>query len=142
MSDKQSSQLIFLGVLLFLIGLTSGLIVPAMGNPRMGLAAHLEATMNGMFLMLLGVIWARIEISDSLKRITFWLALYGTFANFIAIQLAAITGAGAMLPLAGGKEGAAPVEMLITFLLISLSAAMIAMCFLVLIGLRNHMNKS
>lgn len=35
------------GVALFLAGLLVGLAVPAMANPRMGLASHLEGVMNG-----------------------------------------------------------------------------------------------
>lgn len=51
---RQAKQLIFLGLLLFLSGLLTGLIIPFFKNPRMGLSAHLEGVMNGMFLILLG----------------------------------------------------------------------------------------
>lgn len=49
----QSYRLIFLGVVLFLLGLIVGLIVPMLANPRMGLSSHIEGILNGMFLMLL-----------------------------------------------------------------------------------------
>jgi len=47
--------LIFLGILLFLFGLLVAFFIPVMVNPRMGLSAHLEGTMNGMFLVILGL---------------------------------------------------------------------------------------
>ncbi len=38
---QQSDRLLFLGVLLFFLGLVVGLLIPMMVNPRMGLTTHL-----------------------------------------------------------------------------------------------------
>jgi hydroxylaminobenzene mutase len=132
---RQSDWLLFLGVLLFLLGLLIGLGIPLMTNPRMGLTAHLEGVMNGMFLLILGLIWGRLLLQDKLLTYTFWLTLYGSFANFLAVTIAAISGAGKMMPIAGGKEGALWIEGLISGLLISLALCMIFVCVVVLIGL-------
>lgn len=139
---SQSDWLLFLGVLLFLFGLLIGLVIPMMANPRMGLTAHLEGVMNGMFLVILGLIWNRLVVNDNWLSYTFWLTLYGSFANFVAVTLAAITGAGKMMPIAGGKEGTTLVEGLISFLLISLALAMIFVCVVVLTGLYQNINRS
>ena len=136
---KQANRLIFLGLLLFLLGLTVGLFVQNMKNPRMALSAHLEGVMNGMFLMLLGLIWKRLLLSAILLNATFWLAVYGTFANLIAVIIAAITGIGKMMPIAGGQEGAEITDGLISFLLISLALSMLAVCIITLIGFYRHM---
>jgi (hydroxyamino)benzene mutase len=48
-----------LSILLFSLGLVTGLLAPKLANPRMGLSSHLEGLMNGMFLVLLGLIWQR-----------------------------------------------------------------------------------
>jgi len=56
LQPKQADRLIFLGLLLFFLGLLAGLFVQNMANPRMALSAHLEGVMNGMFLVLLGLI--------------------------------------------------------------------------------------
>ena len=136
---KQANRLIFLGLLLFLLGLTVGLFVQNMKNPRMALSAHLEGVMNGMFLMLLGLIWKRLLLSTILLNATFWLAVYGTFANLIAVIIAAITGIGKMMPIAGGQEGAEITDGLISFLLISLALSMLAVCIITLIGFYRHM---
>lgn len=125
------------GVALFLAGLLVGLAVPAMANPRMGLASHLEGVMNGLFLVALGLIWPRLTLSPLLQRVTFWLALYGTIANLAATLLAAIWGAGRMMPIAAqGRVGTPGQERLIEALLVSLALAMVAVCVLVLVGLR------
>ncbi|MFN6943762.1 MAG: hydrogenase [Cytophagaceae bacterium] len=134
-NKRQSDWLLFLGVLLFLLGLLIGLFIPLMTNPRMGLTAHLEGVMNGMFLVILGLIWSRLIINDRWLTYTFWLTLYGSFANFVAVTIAAITGAGKMMPIAGGKEGTPVAEGLISFLLITLAFAMIFVCGIVLTGL-------
>lgn len=137
----QSDRLLFLGILLFLFGLLIGLFIPMMTNPRMGLSSHLEGIMNGMFLVVLGLIWKNLLLNDKWLTSAFWLTLYGSFANFAVVSLAAISGAGKMMPIAGGKEGTSVIEGLISFLLISLSLAMIFVCLVVLIGLLNYIKQ-
>ena len=138
---KQSDWLLFLGVLLFLFGLIIGLFVPMMKNPRMGLSAHLEGLMNGMFLVLLGLIWNKLLLNNKWLATAFWLAFYGSFANFVAVSISAMTGAGKMMPIAGGKEGASFVEGLISFLLVSLSLAMVFVCLILLSGLIRYIRQ-
>ena len=142
LKTTQSNKLIFLGALLFLLGLIIGLIVPVLANPRMGVSSHLEGVMNGMFLMVLGLLWNRLELSSKWLKITFWLAIYGTFANWLGILVAAIFNAGEMLGIAAnGTKGPALAEGAVTFSLISLSLAMLATCLFVLVGLKKHMSK-
>jgi hydroxylaminobenzene mutase len=138
----QSDRLLFLGVLLFLFGLIIGLFIPMMTNPRMGLSAHLEGTLNGMFLVILGLIWNKLLLNDKWQTVAFWLAIYGSFANFVAVAIAAINGAGKLMPIAGGKEGTTVQEGIISFLLISLAMAMIMVCLIVLAGLYKYMKQA
>lgn len=138
---QQANQLIFLGLILFLVGLLVGLFVQKMTNPRMALSAHLEGIMNGMFLVILGLIWTRLVLSKIIFKVTFWLVIYGTFANLVAVILAAYTGFGKMMPIAGGHGGTGIIEDLITFLLLSLALSMIAVCVIVLVGFYKHMKQ-
>jgi hydroxylaminobenzene mutase len=138
----QSNRLLFLGVVLFLFGLLIGLFIPMMTNPRMGLSAHLEGTMNGMFLVILGLIWNKLLLNDKWLTAAFWLTLYGSFANFVAVAIAALTGAGKLMPIAGGKEGTSIQEGIISFLLTSLALAMILVCLIVLAGLLKYMKQA
>ncbi|NOT42241.1 MAG: hydrogenase [Alphaproteobacteria bacterium] len=125
------------GVLLFLIGLLTGFAVPMLHLPRMGLASHLVGTMSGMFLIVLGLVWPRLVLPAWAGTITFWAALYGSFANWLATILSAKWGAAAMMPIAGGGATSTPLaEGIVAALLISLSLAMILVCVLVLWGLR------
>ena len=130
-------RLLQLGVILFLVGLFIGFAVPALANPRMGLASHLEALMNGIFLMVLGLTWPKLRLPPTLLRVTFWLAVAGAYANMLATLLAAMWAAGGMMPIAGqGSTGTSAQEMVITALLISLAIAMVLVCFFVIVGLR------
>lgn len=135
---KQADRLLFLGILLFLFGLVVGLLIPMMANARMGLSAHIEGVMNGIFLVVLGIIWNRLALPKKWFKAAFWLTFYGSFANFFAVLIAAMTGYGKLMPLAGGVEGTAIFEGIISFLLISLTIAMLAGCLIVLKGLFNR----
>lgn len=139
LKKHQSDRLIFLGLLLFFLGLVVGLFIPIMANPRMGLSTHLEGVINGIFLLILGLIWNKLQLSEKWLFISFSLIIYGVFANFMAVLISAITGAGKMMPIAGGMEGAAYIEMLISFLLISLALSMLAACLILLVGFYRYM---
>lgn len=131
-------RLLQLGITLFLLGLLTGLAVPALANPRMALASHIEAVMNGTFLVLLGLVWPTLRLSPRLLNVAFWLAVYGAFTNWLATLLAAVWRAGnPMMPLAAqGSVGSPTQELVLKALLVSLALAMIAACVLVLFGLR------
>lgn len=140
--NEQAEKLIFLGVLLFFLGLIVGLIVPFFANPRMGLSSHIEGVLNGMLLILFGLIWNRVKLPPTWLKITFWLTIYGTFANWLGILVAAIFNAGKMLSVAAnGQEGHPVAEAVVTFSLLSLTVAMIFVSVAVLIGLAAGRNK-
>lgn len=125
------------GILLFLFGLLTGFAIPKLKNPRMGLSSHMEGVLNGMFLVVLGLLWQRLNLSTAWLTVTFWLAIYGTFANWLATLLAAVWGAGTMMPIAGQGHKALPgKEGVVNFLLITLGLTMVSVCVLVLVGLR------
>jgi hydroxylaminobenzene mutase len=137
-NERIGRRLLQLGIVLFLLGLLTGFVVPLAANPRMALSSHLEGVLNGTFLLVLGVIWGRLQIGRVTGRVAFGLLAYGTFANWGTTLLAAIWGAGeTMMPLAAaGYVGTSAQEMLIVFGLLSLSLAMVVVCPIVLWGLR------
>lgn len=135
-SDRRSHRLLQLGMVLFLLGLLTGFAVPVLANPRMGLSSHLEGVLNGIFLLALGMMWPRLELGRG-AAVTWWLAIYATFANWLATLLAAAWGAGRSMPIAAGAhQGTTPQETVIVVLLFSLSAAVVAVSGMVLWGLR------
>ena len=99
--DTQNRRLLWHGMALFLFGLLTGFVEPRFANMRMGLAAHLEGVMNGTFLLALGAGWAHVRLSPRLKTTTFWLALFGTYANWLVTTLAAVFGTVALSPITG-----------------------------------------
>jgi len=134
----RSRKLMQLGMLLFLLGLLVGLAIPGFDNPRMGLSAHLEGVMNGMFLVIVGLAWGHLQLSEKQRSVLYVLLVYGTFANFVATTLSAVWGAGAeMMPIAAeGYAAAAWKESLIKILLYSLAISMVIALSLLVWGLR------
>jgi len=138
-SLHQGHRLLQAGVLLFVIALLVGLAVPRFAVPRLGLSAHLLGIMQGLFLMVTGVLWPRLKLTRAASRIGFWLALYGCFAAWSANMLAAVWGAGnSMLPIAAGQaHGNVLQEATIATGLRTAAAALIAVAILILWGLRD-----
>ena len=135
-NDSHSRTLVGLGALLFLLGLLTGVLVPALRSPRIGLSAHLEGVMNGTFLMVLGANWHHVHLSQALLRLCFYLLVYGTFANWVSVLLGAAFGAGRLMPIAGGGITAQPwQEFVVGAGLFSLSVAMVLGCGLLTWGL-------
>lgn len=130
-----------LGAVLFLLGLLSGMVVAQMPNARMGLAAHLEGVMNGMFLIVIGLSWEKLRLSDRNKSITFFLLVYGTFANWLLIQASAILKTSGMTPLAGaGFKGEPWAEHFISGGLITVAISMIVATVLLVLGFYRYKN--
>src|SRR6266702_7886771 len=112
---------------LFLLGLLTGLVEQHFSNPRMGLAAHLEGVMNGIFLVALGAAWTEVRLSSRLKSAAYWSALYGTYANWLVTTLAAIFGTAALSPITAAGHSAQPwQEGAVTFGFISVGIVIVA----------------
>lgn len=126
-----------LGLILFVFGLVTGFVVPKVKNPRMGLTSHLEGVLNGMFLVLLGLLWPHVQLSHAWAVTAEWLIVYSAYANWAGTLLAAIWGAGRKLtPIAAGDHEASKVkEGVFGFLLLSLSVAIVVGVVIVIVGL-------
>lgn len=126
-----------LGLVLFLLGLLTGLVIPVLKNSRMALSSHLEAVLNGMFLVLLGLLWPHIDLPEAWAVTAVALIVYSAYANWLATLLAAAWGAGRKLaPIAAGSHQASAVkEAFVTFLLVSLSLSIVVGVVIVMVGL-------
>ena len=67
-SADTGKRLLWHGLLLVLLGLLTGLVIPLLTNPRMGLSAHLEGVMNGVLLAVLAALAAAREEEVLLKE--------------------------------------------------------------------------
>lgn len=119
--------LLVLGLVLFLLGLLTGLAVPVLKNPRMGVASHMQGMTNGPFLLIVGVMWPHVDLPHALKIVTVVLVVYGAYANWLATQLGALWGAGhKFAPGATGEHRAgAGQERVVELLLVTLAPAMV-----------------
>lgn len=137
-SHRLGHRLMQVGILLFLLALVVGLAVPRFAVPRLGLSTHLLGVMQGIFLMVAGLLWPRLRLTRALSRVASGLAIYGCLAAWIANLLSGLWGAGSsMLPLAAGQaRGSALQEGIITVALRSAGVSLIAAAILVAWGLR------
>jgi hydroxylaminobenzene mutase len=104
--QTSNRQLMRYGILLFLLGLLTGLIEQRFTNMRMGLSAHLEGVMNGTFLVALGAIWTEVRLPPTAKAAAYWTALRGTYLNWLTTTFAAVFGTAAANPIASaGHHG-------------------------------------
>jgi (hydroxyamino)benzene mutase len=132
-------RLMWYGMLLFLLGLVTGLVEQRFTNMRMGLAAHLEGVMNGPFLVALGAIWTKVRLSPIPKATAYWTALYGTYVNWLTTTFAAVFGTAASNPISSaGYHGQPWQENLAAAGFLSLAVSIIATSLLVLWGLRRR----
>jgi len=130
-------RLMWHGMLLFLLGLLTGFAEGSFANVRMGLAAHLEGVMNGIFLVALGAVWNEVNLPPQTKAIAYWTALYGTYVNWLVTTLAAVFGTAALSPItAAGHSGQPWQESLVTAGFLSVGLLIVASAVLVLWGLR------
>jgi (hydroxyamino)benzene mutase len=140
--ERNSRRLMFHGICLFLLGLLTGFAEQHFVNVRMGLAAHLEGVMNGIFLLALGAAWPNVKLSATASAVAFWITLYGTYMNWFITILAAIFGTAALSPITGvGHSGLAWQESLVTAGFMSVGIAIVLASAMVLFGLRKGLSR-
>jgi len=93
---------------------------------------------QGIFLIVIGMLWPRLRVTRVMSRTGFFLAIYGCFAAWLANLLGAMWGAGnSMLPIAAGQaHGTRLQEGVIAIALRSAAVALIAVAILIFWGLR------
>ena len=133
----QRRRLMWHGMLLFLLGLITGLLEQRFTNVRIGLAAHLEGVMNGILLLALGAAWNELRLRHPLKVTAYWTALYGAYVNWLVTAMAAVFGTAARSPItSAGHRGQPWQESFVAMGFLTVSIAIIATSVLVLWGLR------
>ena len=137
-------RLLQLGALLFLVALLVGLAVPLFALPRLALSVHLLGLMQGLFLMIVGVLWPRLKFTHATSIAAFWLLAYGCVAAWTANLLGALWGAGnSIVPIAAGSaRGTDLQETVIVVVLRSGGLCLILGTALLLWGLRSASHQS
>jgi hydroxylaminobenzene mutase len=117
------------GLLLFFLALVTGFAVPEMVNPRAGVAGHVEGLMNGMFLVVVGLAWPALRLSERAGRVVSWLLTFGTYANWAATTASGVLGTSKGTPVAGaGFQGSPLAESAVFGVLVLVGLSMTAAC--------------
>ena len=137
-SEDAGRSMIWHCLFLFLLGLLTGFVIPALRSPRLGLSAHMEALLNGMFLVLVGgIVWKELKLPDRTAMAVFWMLLFAAYANWVFCFLAAVFGASEILSIAGvGYSATAWQEQLVKVGLGLGALSILLASILVLYGLR------
>ena len=130
MSESLQALLAYSGALFFLLGLLTGVAIPAVRAPRIALSAHVAAIEGGLALVAFGLLGARVALADGWAAAIahgLWISLY---VLWVGLVLGAVFGTGKTLPIAGAGLAAKPWQEATAFTLIGagslVSAAAIA----------------
>lgn len=119
-----SKAIIRHGFILILLALMSGLFIPSMPIPRLGLSAHTIGILSGVLFIAIGAIWQEFNLSPRQLQIMFWSWLYSGYINWLGCLVGALAGAGKTTPVvSAGAKGSAMAETLVAILLGSVALA-------------------
>ena len=125
------------GFVLILLALVSGMFVPALKIPRLGLSAHTIGVLSGTLILAIGAIWGQFRLSATLSRVMAGSWLYSSYANWLGCLLGAFWGTGRATPVASqGALGAAMPETAVSLILYSVALTSLIAVGLSLWGLR------
>ena len=135
---EQARRMLQVGVLLLLLGLLTGILIPVLAVPRLGLSAHVVGVLSGLLLIVLGLVWPQLRLSSRAADLGFWLSVYAGYGGWLMPLLGGIWGAGAsMLPMAAGSARGTPLqESIIAAGLFTSAVALVGVCGLLLWALR------
>lgn len=137
--DDRGRRLLRAGIFLCLLALLTGLAMPAFTNPRMGMAAHVGGMMNGIFLLVAGLVWRELELSERWRRVAFVALVAGAFGNWASVVAAAAWGTRTLTPIAGAGFGAGRAqEAIVGAGLVAVGVATLAGTVALLVGLRRR----
>ena len=69
--SRQSRRLLQIGILLFLFTSFEGFIIPYLGSERIGLSLHTLSALQAIYLLIIGLIWTKLELSNIASYIAF-----------------------------------------------------------------------
>lgn len=133
----QSHRLFRVGVGLMLAAVLLGLAIPQFASPRVALSAHLIGLLQGMLLVVIGLLWPRLTLPAARRSLTCGLVLYQALAAFGANVLAAAWAAGgSIIPMAAGAaQGSSMQEAIVVVGLRTSGISLIVALVLMLTGL-------
>ncbi len=111
MFTERGQGLIKWGAVLLALSALTGFAIPLVSDPVLGLATHVQGLLNAFLLLLVGLIWSRLEIGYLGAVVTYWGLIVGAYLT-LAVQFAAtlLRIGGTVFPIAGGSHVGTPLE--------------------------------
>ena len=111
MFTERGQGLIRWGIILLALSVLSGFAIPLVPDPVMGLASHIQGLLNAFMLLLIGLVWSRLEIGYLGSVVAYWGLILGAFVTFVVQMVATFLEiGGTIFPLAGGAHVGTPFE--------------------------------
>lgn len=109
MFTERGQGLIRWGTLLFFLSVVSGLAIPLAPDQLLMLAAHIQGLLNAFMILIVGLIWSRMEIGYLGSVAVYWGLIAGGLVTF-AVQTACafLEIGGSVFPIAGGGQTGTP----------------------------------
>ena len=140
---KADRSLIRAGFVLLCFALATGFVIPSFTNPKMALAAHVTGVLNALLLVTVGFVWHLLVLSPRLERLTRYLFLGATYANWGGSCLAAAWGTSRMTPLSSaGHSAVAWKETVVQLVQVSVALSVLTGAILVVYALRPSASKA
>lgn len=111
MFTERGQGLIKWGTVLLALSVLTGFAIPLVSDPVLGLATHIQGLLNAFMLLLVGLIWSRLEIGYLGSVTAYWGLILGAYLT-LAVQFACtlLRIGGTVFPLAGGTHIGTPLE--------------------------------
>ena len=111
MFTERGHGLIRWGVVLIALSVLSGFAIPHVAGPVLGLATHVQGLLNAFMLILIGLIWSRVEIGYLGSVVAYWGLIAGGFVTF-GVQLACtfLEIGGTVFPIVGAGHVGTPAQ--------------------------------
>ena len=142
MRSEYAQRMMFHGIVVFLIGLVTGFFLYSglMKNPQIGVITHLEGVLNGMFLVILGLLWSRMLLNEKQQKFLMILAIVCVYTNYFQALWGAVLGRSRSTTLFPADRIPFPFEArILDVVLLSMSLGLCLVCVIVLMGLRRGM---
>jgi hydroxylaminobenzene mutase len=69
--SRQGHRMLQIGVALFVLSASEGFAIPTLPVPRLGLSVRTLIALQGVMLLGLGLLWARLDLDTTASRIAF-----------------------------------------------------------------------
>lgn len=111
MFTERGQGLIRWGAVLLALSVLTGFLIPLVSDPVLGLATHIQGLLNAFLLILVGLVWSRLEIGYLGSVVVYWGLIIGAYLT-LGVQVACtlLEIGGSVFPIAGGSHMGTPFE--------------------------------